>query len=182
MQHLTSFFSYDRRVTGMDTSAVDVISDIINLCDRNGCKLFVSGASPNLRSVLAHAGVKPLGGDRSKRKLRFFNSMDVAIGKAEDNLLDIQLHEKEMSSRKLPSLVEESGFQIALRYIDEQVLLLALSLRVPACLLSCLPMLMTRYFVSAWYELCKRFGCARRLYRTHRIGARGITLRLAFAA
>jgi hypothetical protein len=104
----------------MDTSTVSVISDIINLCDRNDAKLYVSGASPNLRSVLALGGVKPLGGDRSKRKLRFFNSLDIAIGKAEDNLLDIQLHQRGMS-RVLPSLGEESGFQIALRGIDEQV-------------------------------------------------------------
>lgn len=111
-------------VTGMDTSTVDVIADIINLCDRNSCKLFISGANHNLRSVLRHAGVKPLGGDRSKRKLRFFNSLDIAIGKAEDNLLDIQLQEKDVvSTRKLPALIEESGFQVALRYIDEQVIL-----------------------------------------------------------
>lgn len=108
----------------MDTSTVDVISDIVNLCDRNECKVFLSGMSANLRSVLAHAGVKPLRGERSKRKLRFFNSMDTAIGKAEDMLLDMQEQEKPPSSRRKPStlgaLVEESGLQVALRYIDEQ--------------------------------------------------------------
>ena len=119
----------------MDTSTVDVISDIINLCDRNGCKLFVSGASTNLRSVLALGGVKPQGGDRSKRKVRFFNSLDIAIGKAEDYLLDVQLNEKDASSKKLPSLVEESGFQLALRCIDEQVILLSFQ---PCAALSCM--------------------------------------------
>lgn len=111
-------------VTGMDTSSVDVISDVVNLCDRNDCKVFLSGMSANLRSVLAHAGVKPLSGERSKRKLRFFNSLDAAIGKAEDMLLDMQEQEKPPSSRRKPSslgaLGEESGFHVALRYIDEQ--------------------------------------------------------------
>ncbi|CAB9499496.1 solute carrier family 26 [Seminavis robusta] len=106
-------------VTGMDTSTVDIISDILNLCQRHDCKLFLSGLSNNLRSVLAHAGVKPLGGQRSERKLRFFSSLDMAIGKAEDMLLDVQMEDNPGPSH-LFSLQEESGFQVALRCIDEQ--------------------------------------------------------------
>ena len=76
--------------------------------------------SASLRAVLAHAGVKPLGGQRSERKLRFFNSLDTAIGKAEDMLLEFQSQEKPQSVRRLLALGEESGFQLALRKVDEQ--------------------------------------------------------------
>lgn len=107
-------------VTGIDTSTVDVISDILNLCSKHDCKLFLSGMSVSLRSVLAFAGVKPLGGERSARKLRFFNSLDTAIGKAEDNLLNFQSQAKAQSVRRLMALGEESGFQLALRKVDEQ--------------------------------------------------------------
>lgn len=114
-------------VTGMDTSSVDIINDILTVCKTNNCKLFLSGLSPNLRSVLSHAGVKPLGGERKLRVLRFFNSLDTAIGKAEDMLLESELHETSTHAKgpsmagKLLSLGEESGFQLALRSIDKQV-------------------------------------------------------------
>jgi hypothetical protein len=105
----------------MDTSTVSIVSDILNLCQRYDCKLFLSGMSAELRSVLAHAGVKPLGGERSERKLRFFTTLDAAIGKAEDLLLECQFEEKPPSLRNLFSLGEESGFQFALARVDEQV-------------------------------------------------------------
>lgn len=108
-------------VTGIDTSTVDVIKDILNLCVNHNCKLFLSGMSANLRSVLAHAGVKPLSGERSERMMRFFNSLDTALGKAEDMLLEVPLQEKPQSIRKLLSLGEDSGFQLALNCIDAQV-------------------------------------------------------------
>jgi STAS domain len=108
-------------VTGMDTSTVSIVSDILNLCQRHDCKLFLSGMSPELRSVLAHAGVKPLGGERSDRKLRFFTTLDAAIGKAEDLLLEGHFQERPPSLRKLLSLGEESGFHFALARVDEQV-------------------------------------------------------------
>lgn len=108
-------------VTGIDTSTVDVIKDILNLCVNHNCKLFLSGMSANFRSVLAHAGVKPLSGERSERMMRFFNSLDTALGKAEDMLLEVPLQEKPQSIRKLLSLGEDSGFQVALNCIDAQV-------------------------------------------------------------
>ena len=111
-------------VTGMDTSTVSIISDILNLCDKNGCKLFLSGTSSHIRSVLSYAGVKPMGGERKKRMLRFFNSLDTAIGKAEDLLLETEQQKKPPSMRKLLAVGEESGFRIALRCIDEQVRLI----------------------------------------------------------
>ena len=76
--------------------------------------------SPSLRSVLSHAGVKPLSGERSERKLRFFNSLDTALGKAEDMLLNFQVMPKKQSMFELPALDEGSGFKLALRKVDEQ--------------------------------------------------------------
>ena len=114
-------------VTGMDTSTVDVINDIRTLCDNHSCKLFLSGLSVNLRSVLSYAGVKPQSGERSQRMLRFFNSLDTALGKAEDMLLEGPLQEQPQSMRKLLSLGEESGFQVALKAIDTQVRLVAVT-------------------------------------------------------
>ena len=118
---LTFFCLLVNSVTGMDTSTVSIVSDILNLCQRHDCKLFLSGMSPELRSVLAHAGVKPLGGEHSERKLRFFTTLDTAIGKAEDLLLEFLFDETTPSMRNLYPLVEESGFQLALCRVDEQV-------------------------------------------------------------
>jgi MFS superfamily sulfate permease-like transporter len=114
-------------VTGMDTSTVDVFSDIRNLCISNNCKLLMAGMSPNIRAILALAGFKPDTGERSMRKVRFFASLDAALGKAEDLLLDSGFHEKEISAtdprRRLLS-EGEYGFRTALRHIDEEVSLL----------------------------------------------------------
>jgi len=73
-----------------------------------------------LRSVLSHAGVKPLVGERSERNLRFFSSLDIALGKAEDMLLNFQVTPKKQSMYEMPALGEESGFKLALRKVDEQ--------------------------------------------------------------
>ena len=114
-------------VTGMDTSTVDVFSDIRNLCKKYNCKLFVAGTSLNLRSVLSIGGFKADSGVRSKRQLRFFGSLDSALGKAEDMLLASEVEE----SRRTETMVEvshrrlrrdaEHGFHIALCHIDEEV-------------------------------------------------------------
>lgn len=113
-------------VTGMDTSTVDVFSDIRNLCKKDNCKLFVAGTSLNLRSVLSIGGFKADSGVRSKRQLRFFGSLDSALGKAEDMLLASEVEE----SRRTETMVEvshrrlrrdaEHGFRIALCHIDEE--------------------------------------------------------------
>lgn len=111
-------------VTGMDTSTVDVFNDIRNLCTSNGCKLLMAGMSPNLRTILALGGFKPETGIRSNRKLRFFTSLDAALGKAEDMLLDSGFDEKEISGAdRRERLLSEglNGFRTALRHIDEEV-------------------------------------------------------------
>jgi len=59
-------------------------------------------------------------GERSQRKLRFFNTFDTAIGKAEDMLLEYESQAKPQSARRLLALGEESGFYVALRRIDEE--------------------------------------------------------------
>jgi sulfate permease, SulP family len=104
-------------VTGMDTSAVDVFADILNLLSGHDCKLFLSGLPTRLREVLKFGGVQtdsaPI---PSKRKLRLFATLDGAIGKAEDSLLesDYVEIENEISTG-------ESGFRRALRLVDELV-------------------------------------------------------------
>jgi MFS superfamily sulfate permease-like transporter len=111
-------------VTGMDTSTVDVFNDIRNLCTSNNCKLLMAGMSPNLRSILALDGFKPETGIRSKRRLRFFASLDAALGKAEDMLLDSDFDDREISvaDRRMRLLSEgDNGFRTALRHIDEEV-------------------------------------------------------------
>lgn len=105
-------------VTGMDTSAVDVISDILALFNNHDAKLFLSGVSANIRKVMLLGGVKPESiRDRSERKLRFFPDLDSAIGKAEDMLLDDSSFEVDFYHRK----GGDQGFVRALRHIDEQV-------------------------------------------------------------
>jgi MFS superfamily sulfate permease-like transporter len=106
-------------VTGMDTSAVDAFSDILSLCGQFDCKLFLAGVSPFLRQVMNLGGVKPETTlNRSERKLRFFSDLDLAVGKAEDFLVN------EKSFDLVPTgsgLNGGSGFLHALRQIDEQV-------------------------------------------------------------
>jgi hypothetical protein len=110
-------------VTGMDTSAVDVIADTLALLSRYECKLYLSGLTPRLRQVLDFGGVKPeTSNDRSQRKLRLFPDLDTAIGKAEDMLLDSEAIEDDYDVRN-----DESGFRRALRFIDELVRHMTLS-------------------------------------------------------
>lgn len=111
-------------VTGMDTSTVDVFSDIRNLCRANKCKLLMAGMSPNIRSILALGNFKPDTGERSKRQLRFFPNLDAALGKAEDMLLEVHFVDTEpqplMSDKRRQVLdkLKENGFRTALSHID----------------------------------------------------------------
>lgn len=114
-------------VTGLDTSAVDVFSEIRKLCKENECKLFMAGMSPNLRTILALGGFAPDKGERSKRNLRFFGSLDSALGKAEDMLLDLHYDPPEPNETRWSiemrrsSISPSSGFQKALQYINTEV-------------------------------------------------------------
>lgn len=107
-------------VTGIDTSAVDAFSDILIICGKHDCKLFLAGVSSTLRKVMSHCGIKPENiADRSLRKLRFFGTLDEAIGKAEDLLLKMAPYEVDPT----PSDVRDTGaggFRHALIKIDEE--------------------------------------------------------------
>eukprot|EP00536_Pseudo-nitzschia_multiseries_P014892 jgi/Psemu1/262507/estExt_Genewise1Plus.C_7830008 len=111
-------------VTGMDTSTVDVFSQIKSLCEGSNCKLFMTGMSKNIRSILALGGFTPDTGVRSKRQVRFFARLDAALGKAEDILLESdyvdQLDQVQAHSMRRLARRKESGFQTALRYIDTE--------------------------------------------------------------
>jgi SulP family sulfate permease len=107
-------------VTGMDTSAVDVFSQIRNLCSGNKCKLFMAGMSQNIRSILSLGGFKPDTGIRSRRQIRFFARLDAALGKAEDMLLDSDFDDNRNVIRHLMG-INDTGFQTALHHIDTEV-------------------------------------------------------------
>jgi SulP family sulfate permease len=112
-------------VTGMDTSAVDILREIAGLCRGHRCKLFFSGLSPSLRSMLVYAKVNR---SHEKGPLMFATDLESAIAKAEDGLINrfLRLGEKDESEsyerverRKLSNA--EEGFLYALQKIDEQV-------------------------------------------------------------
>eukprot|EP00533_Pseudo-nitzschia_delicatissima_P009457 CAMPEP_0116083310 /NCGR_PEP_ID=MMETSP0327-20121206/3201_1 /TAXON_ID=44447 /ORGANISM="Pseudo-nitzschia delicatissima, Strain B596" /LENGTH=1114 /DNA_ID=CAMNT_0003574181 /DNA_START=152 /DNA_END=3496 /DNA_ORIENTATION=+ len=112
-------------VTGMDTSAVDVFSEIRNLCYGSNCKLFMCGMSTNIRSILALGGFVNDSGERSKRRLRFFASLDSALGKAEDLLLESHYDMAQNDAPSRPGMRRlqrrtTSGFQKALRHIETE--------------------------------------------------------------
>lgn len=105
-------------VSGMDTSTVDIFIEMRDICARHDCKIFFAGSSTELRRTMSLAGLKPESGLRSKRKVRFFTDLDNALGKAEDCLLDERhVHDEDDGEDRLPY---ESGFEKALRKIDEQ--------------------------------------------------------------
>jgi hypothetical protein len=104
----------------MDTSAVDVFSQIRNLCSGNKCKLFMAGMSQNIRSILSLGGFKPDTGIRSRRQIRFFARLDAALGKAEDMLLDSDFDDNRNVIRHLMG-INDTGFQTALHHIDTEV-------------------------------------------------------------
>lgn len=106
-------------VTGMDTSAVDAFKDMLAICESFECKLFLAGMSEELRQVMQLGGVSPdLSQVRSERKLRFFSSLDTAVGKAEDLLVSTS---DDANWQGYSGCTGPNGFVSALRCIDEQV-------------------------------------------------------------
>ena len=108
-------------VTGMDTSAVDLLQEIVEICDEHECGLFLAGTSPNLRSILLYAGVA------RTRTTSYIGDLETALAKAEDGLLSTVLHreekamaEAERRRRNRSESSAEDGFLYALRNIDEQ--------------------------------------------------------------
>jgi MFS superfamily sulfate permease-like transporter/CRP-like cAMP-binding protein len=109
-------------VAGMDTSAVDQFREIVELCRDHGCQLFLTGMSPNLKSMLLYAGLKS-----EPNLLVYISDLERAMGKAEDGLLWSEFHleerdkeESEHRSRHCRASGVEDGFLYALQKIDEQ--------------------------------------------------------------
>ena len=109
-------------VTGMDTSAVDLMREIAVLCTANNCSLYLVGLSRDLRRTLEFGGVD------ASRSLSYQPDLESALSKAEDRLLKHVLHIEELdvqqanSRRRARTLSNvEDGFMYALSRIDEQV-------------------------------------------------------------
>jgi CRP-like cAMP-binding protein len=109
-------------ITGMDTSAVDIMKEIISTCQSNRCKLFLAGLKANLKSNMLYAGVRP-----KMKEWAYTSDMETALAKAEDGLLSTVFHleekdETEQSRRRQRRLSESQsdGFVYSLQKIDEQ--------------------------------------------------------------
>lgn len=106
-------------ITGMDTSTVDVFTDIWRLCKRHDCKLYMCGLSPRMKNTFGRGGIKPdKKGPRKSRSLLYFSDLDHGLGRAEDVLIDMK-----MGNLANPSLFAvkngKSGFHVALQHIDQ---------------------------------------------------------------
>ena len=82
-------------MTGIDTSAVDVLGDILALCKEHKCSLIFAGIRSDIKRSLITGGVKP---SRSNKHLSFFPDLESALGKAEDELLKFVGHNEEKVS------------------------------------------------------------------------------------
>jgi len=110
-------------VTGMDTSAVEIFSDIVSLCHGNKCQVFLAGLSSHITYVMKRGGVKPSLDKMSKYSiLRLPPTMESALMKAEDGLLKFVLkaEEREMQHvrERRMSVENDDGFLHALTLID----------------------------------------------------------------
>ena len=110
-------------VTGFDTSAIDVFVDIVMLCKSHDCMVYMTGITREQKRKLAMGGLKP----STKRgslfsKLKFFQSMEIALGKAEDGILKQFQHDELIRTEKRAERNDnENGFSYALEQIDAQV-------------------------------------------------------------
>ena len=71
-------------VTGIDTSAVDILDEIVSLCKTSKCKLTLAGIPRSIRPQLITGGVKP---SLTNKHVSFSPDLEAALGKAEDELL-----------------------------------------------------------------------------------------------
>jgi Sulfate permease and related transporters (MFS superfamily) len=112
-------------VSGVDTSSVDIFGEIIQLCFRHKCYVYLSGLNTSLKNVLTLGGLKPSMDKKSVNSvLRFMPELDSALSQAEDGLLKSMsyLEEKELRRSKIRSNSSaEDGFLYALKEIDTQV-------------------------------------------------------------
>ncbi len=109
-------------VSGMDTSAVEIFSDIVTLCYGKKSQVFFAGLSPRMTYTLKQGGVKPSSDKQSKFSiLRFPPTMESALMKAEDGLLKFVLKSEEREIRLMNNTTmnsEKNGFLRALELID----------------------------------------------------------------
>lgn len=111
-------------LTGVDTSAIDVFREIVEMCKTNRCKMFLSGLTPILKAKFQYAGVQS---DSSRYSIAFIHDLETALSKAEDCLLSEELQVEEMVKsetrlrrhRRRESKIDD-GFLYALQKIDEQ--------------------------------------------------------------
>ncbi len=112
-------------VTGIDTSAVDVIAEIVQLCHSKKCNVMIAGLTRELKKVLALGGVKPSADKKSAYSiLRYPPDLESALCKAEDGLLrsvcNVEKIELKRCHMRKASIIGD-GFLYALRQIDLQV-------------------------------------------------------------
>jgi len=112
-------------VSGFDTSAIDQLREMVELCRENKCKLMLAGLTPSFKSALVYAGLKPEGGIRSR--FAYMTDLESALAKAEDILLSDVFHLKEMDEKETQIRQShrtvsnaDDGFAYALLKIDEQ--------------------------------------------------------------
>jgi MFS superfamily sulfate permease-like transporter len=112
-------------VSGVDTSSVDIFGEIIQLCFRHKCQVYLSGLNNNLKNVLCLGGLKPSIDKKSPNSmLRFVPELETALSQAEDGLLKSMsyLEEKELRRIKIrANSSADDGFLYALKEIDKQV-------------------------------------------------------------
>lgn len=107
-------------VSGMDTSAVDIIQEIVKLCcETNHARLYLSGLKSSLKSKLIYAGLKV---STRRRRWMYTQDMETALAKSEDALLSTEFHwfERDQEESRLRSNSIQDGFLYALEKIDEQ--------------------------------------------------------------
>jgi CRP-like cAMP-binding protein len=112
-------------VTGIDTSAVDIMVEISSLCKSNSCHLLLSGIPPSVKPSLIAGGLTP--SRLNHPHLSFMDDLDTSLGKAEDDLLRLVAHNEEriikdgkkQKHQRITSMID-NGLRYALRKIDEQ--------------------------------------------------------------
>ncbi len=111
-------------VTGMDTSAVEIFSDIVTLCYERKCQIFLAALPPSLSYVMHCGGVKPSSDKMSKYSiLRFPPTLESALMKAEDGLLKFVLKTEEREMRHVHERLRNKlndGFLYVLTLIDQK--------------------------------------------------------------
>lgn len=106
--------------SGMDTSAVSVFGEVIDLCEQNKCKAIFAGMSRNLIEMMKFGGVI----EPNKRKyVHFSTDLETALGRAEDSLIShyTQFRKIEFMDHQKHNVSPSDGFLSALKQIDDQV-------------------------------------------------------------